>query len=493
MVILGTAIKSIGHIILVPLFIAAWGKALYGEWLTLFSLVSYLSLSEMGMGTYVSNRMIQAYSGGKVREYAKIFKSAFMLYLLLASIGLIILLAIAFFLPFTEWLDISITDQRTAFLSFLLLGGYVIVTVLSSPIGELYTTVGEFVRSKIVANVREVALIGFVALTLLQGGNFVNVASVYLVILILFFGFIFWDARRRHKEIDLSKEKADLKLAKTFLIPGLLYMLIPLADIITVQGPVLIISSTIGSAAVATFIVHRTVANLISRATASLHPAVLPEITAAEKRKDYSKVQLMYSFFLKTSLFLSLSATAFLMFVGGDVLRIWVGQDIKFEPLLWLTLLILVPITNLWRFSSTFQIATNKYGGYAKLRLVFSVLGIIFGFILFQWLNNIAGIILGILLMEFILGIWIVPHQTLRIIKEDRLTFLKTLFLAAPMFIAQLGAAFLIDNIDMNIWLKFISIGLAITVVGGLYTLLLWFNTQEKRRVANFISLLRKS
>ena len=485
---IGYGIKTLGHIILVPLFLAAWGKAMYGEWLTLFSLISYLSLSELGMGTYISNRMIQVFSEGNLKEYGRIFKSALALYFSLAAFGVIVVFGFAMFFPFVELFNITSVDEQTIRTTFLMLGGYILFGMLSSPIGELYTSTGEFVRSKTVSNIRELLLIGFVALTLWQGGEFTAIATWYLVLPIITYGFIYWDAVRRKKDVHASikKARADWALAKTFLIPGLIYLLIPLADLITIQGAVILISTTLGPIAVAVFGVHRTLSNLISKVTTAIPPAILPEITAYEQRKNYKKVRLIFNIFLKISLFLSMSATAFLMFTGKNILHAWVNSEVQFSAALWYTLLATVPMTNLWRYSSAFQVATNQYASYANIRLASSIVSIFLAALLIGE-YGLWGVVFGIFVGEFIIGIWLIPRKTITIVQEKTSRFFKTLAYSLPMFAAQLVAAYMIHAALSNVWLKLFSIAAAVGLIGLPYLFFIWFDVDEKNVTKLFV------
>lgn len=487
---LGQGINVLGHILLVPIFLWAWGSALYGEWLTLFSLAAYLSISDLGVGTYIQNKLTQAYSRSSLKEYAKILKSALFLYLLLAVFGLGLVLLVAFGLPFINWFDLNIADEQTARLTVLILGGYILLGLLFGPINGLYDSMGEFVRGKIIINIRELLLIGFVILTLIFGGGFLSVAFWYLALLAVFLCFAFWDATRRHKEIDLGGSKVDWTLAKSFIVPGLVYTLIVLAETITFQGSILVISSVIGSVAVATFGVHRTLTNLISRITTVVQLPLKPEITACEERKDYPKLQLIHNVFLKISLFLSLTAAAILMFTGGEIINIWTGGKITFHPVLWFILLATVPITSLWRFSSIFQISTNKYNYYAKVRLFSAIASIAIAVALVQPLG-LVGVVLGLFVGEFIIGIWFVPKETLRIIKEDRFKFFKTLFGALLMFIVQFALAFVVSLIIFNVWLQLVVTGVLVTTAGLFYTYYIWADEKEKDVLNQFIRTIK--
>ena len=116
---LGQVIRSIEHIILVPLFLAAWGEAIYGEWLTLFSMIAYFSISDLGMNRFVTNKMTKCFAKGDTDEYLRVFKSAFGIYSILALILFILLSLFTVFAPIFDWLDLQLALPRTG--TFLLM------------------------------------------------------------------------------------------------------------------------------------------------------------------------------------------------------------------------------------------------------------------------------------------------------------------------------------------------------------------------------------
>ena len=65
---LGQIIRALEQIIFVPLFLWAWSKALYGEWIILFSIIGYFSIADLGTGNYITNKMTQLYSKGKLKN-----------------------------------------------------------------------------------------------------------------------------------------------------------------------------------------------------------------------------------------------------------------------------------------------------------------------------------------------------------------------------------------------------------------------------------------
>ena len=80
---MGQAINIASKIVLVPLFLLAWGADIYGEWLLLSSMVAYLSLTEMGSHLYIVNRMTQAYAHRDNDQFRKILHTGLALFLII--------------------------------------------------------------------------------------------------------------------------------------------------------------------------------------------------------------------------------------------------------------------------------------------------------------------------------------------------------------------------------------------------------------------------
>ncbi len=488
--VIGYGIKSLEKIIFIPLFLWAWSKALYGEWMTLFSIVGYLSVSDLGMGNYVKNKMTQAYSKSNLEEYIKTFKSALGVYSLI-SLGLLLLLALfAFSAPFLKWFNIELASEMSVRFSVFILGAYIVLGTISSLVSSFYNTTGEFPRAKLISNIRQILLIGFIAVVLVSGGQFIAVSLVYLALLFLYTLFVFFDTTKRHPEIDLKKSEIDWKMGLSFIAPGLIYMLIPLSNMIYLQGGVLIISSILGSVAVATFTVHRTLANLIHSFSSFINPAIQPELTAGEARGEYSKIQLIHQFFIKVIIFISTALATFLLFNGGNIINIWTGGEIAFNPTLWALFLALIPVLAVWNFSSTFQVAVNKYGKFAISRIITTVLGLILAIFLGKSMG-LTGVLLGFLISEVLIDFWYIPYNTLNIIKDSKKNFIISVLGGLPMIGLQLISGWFVSTVFTNPWLKILFTGATVGIIGASYTYFIWFNKKEKKTADDFIKKVK--
>ncbi len=483
---IGSGIKVVEHILFVPLFLWAWGEALYGEWLILFSLIAYLSLSNIGMGNFVTNKMTQFYSRGNMKDYIKTFRSAFSLYTIITVVMFLLLLVFAFSAPFLDWFNIEVANEISVRTSVLILGTYILLGTLSGLIVNLYITVGDYVRFKMLANIKEILLICFIALTLFFKGGFASVASLYLIFLLAFMFFVIFDIRRHYPGIILKNTKTDWKLAFSFITPGFIFLMIPFAEVITLQGSILLIGSSLGAMAVVTFSVHRTLANLIRKLTGIMYTAIRPELAADEARGNYGKIQLIHDLLIKIIFLLSISAAVFLFFMGGDIIRAWTGGEIEFQPLLWMIFLVSIPVAAIWNFSSIFQVAMNKYTELAVIRVISAFIGLILAFIFIKpW--GIVGVLLGFVLMEILLNSWFITYRTLKLIKGSFKKFLFTLAKGLLILIVQFPVALLIARYITNKWLLLVVLGTGVFAAGSCFTYWIWMNDNEKKITSDFM------
>lgn len=486
---LGQVLRSLEHLILVPLFLLSWGDRVYGEWVTLFSIITYLSLSDLGMSQYVKNEMTKEFARGNLEKYTKIFKSALGIYLLVTGALFTVFLLLVFNVPFVKWFNLEESSGTSVKTSFLVLGLYVLLGSVGGLINGLYSSTGDYVREKTIGNIRQALLITLIAVSLWFGGGFISVSFWYLFLLLGSIVFVWHDFKKRHPEIDFHKGKVEWVLSKEFLLSGGFYLLIPFSQAIRIQGSAILISSVLGSAAVAVFSVHRTIANLINRVISIVKQPLFPEVAMDEGRGNYAKLQTMHSMFLKICLTLSLPAVIFLYFTGRGILNIWVGEKISFDPTLWSVLLVGIVLYTVWQISSLFQIAVNKYKKYSVVVAACSLIGLGLSYILAKKLG-IVGVVVGFMIPEILINLWWVPKRTADILQEDYRKVCSIFGVGALLAILLFPLGWFLDNLLSGIWTKFLIFSSALLITSLTFTYFLWFNEQE-RKIVNKLLLLK--
>ena len=138
---LGQLINIVSRIVLVPLFLLAWGADIYGEWLLLSSMVAYLSLTEMGAQLYIVNRMTQAYAHRDNDQFCKILHTGLALFLIIPiAVFIIFVTVIVFFNP-ASFLHITQTGHGTVILVLAILAFQIVVSLPQSILLRVYFAV----------------------------------------------------------------------------------------------------------------------------------------------------------------------------------------------------------------------------------------------------------------------------------------------------------------------------------------------------------------
>lgn len=480
--VVAEVIRLLEHLLLIPLFLYAWGEALYGEWLIIFSVVAYLSFSDAGMSNFVINRMLQRHATGDIKGYRTTFWSAWYFYRNIVLCLLPVFIIFAAVAPFTRWFNITHAEGIGIRIAALLLGVQVLADHLPGLFSGVYISHGEYYRWKVLVSLWQLTAIGTVGVVLFLKGGLVAVASAYLVSFLIFTVCVYLDVRKRYPQIDLQRRSQyrDKNVAQGFLVSGITFLLIPLANMIKMQGSLLLVGSSLGVVAVAVFGVHRTLTNFIPRFLSIIMPALQHEVTAAYQRQDIHKVQESFRLFMKIVLAISVSAVVFLFFAGADILAMWTAGKIQFNSILFILLLVSVFVYTVGYASSRFQLAINKYQSYAVTRVISTGIGWSIAAGLAHRFG-LVGIVSGFIISELIVDFIVIPYTTLRLIKEPAHRYLGMLGVGAVLFVLQVFWAHKVSFLTSNHLTHMVLSAVVTAIIGSTFTFVLWFNKRERQ------------
>jgi O-antigen/teichoic acid export membrane protein len=394
-------------------------------------------------------------------------------------------------MPFSSWLNISLTPESEVKLAVLILGVYILCGIPIGLVTSVYQSLAEFPRMAMLLNLQQIMLIILLAFVLFFKCNFVTVSLVQYIPLLGLLLFTIFDIKHRHPEVSFSFSDSDWKLSLSFIGPGFLFLMISLSYIVRIQGIILVISILIGASGVAIFSVHRTLAFLIWRFTGPIRASLWPEITVIDAAGNYGKMRLIHNLLMKTTLFISITFSVFLFFSGRDIIRVWTRDKIEFQPVLWMLLLGYLPINCIWETSGLFQISTNKHVNLSIYRIISVILGMILCVILTKaW--GITGALFGFIIAEVVIC-WIISIETLKIVKIKKLDFLfntigKGLFIGIP----QIAFAYLISSYIPNIYIQWPTMVAGIFTFGLITAYLLWMTNDEKALAFELIKRFRR-
>src|ERR1700759_1790594 len=99
--------QTIIQFVQVPVFLHFWSVPLYGEWLILNSIPTYLSFSNAGFGNVAGNDMTMLMAGGDREGSLRVFQSCWWLIVCICSALTLLLSGALYFLPAARILKID--------------------------------------------------------------------------------------------------------------------------------------------------------------------------------------------------------------------------------------------------------------------------------------------------------------------------------------------------------------------------------------------------
>lgn len=252
-------IKSLSILVnfaLVPLLLSLLGKEKYGIWLTLYAIVGWLVMFDLGLGNGLKLKLTQAFSNKRYHEAKELISTA---YILIGSISLI--LSFLFFvstyvlnynylfqLSDNNNYDISITISILAFSFFIILTLKLISDIFSSLqlsfIDDLIKLISQFI------------FLGFIFYYTKYNFNFsLSNASIFATfpLIIIYFTLSFYFFFIKVPALKISINSYSKILANNITTPGISFFLIQICSIILYSTDNLLIAKLISPSAVTNY------------------------------------------------------------------------------------------------------------------------------------------------------------------------------------------------------------------------------------------------
>jgi len=407
---LGQLINISSRIVLVPLFLLAWGADIYGEWLLLSSMVAYLSLTEMGAQLYIVNRMTQAYAHRDNDQFCKILHTGLALFLIIPIAVFVIFVAVIVFFNPASLLHITQTGHGTVVLVLAILAFQIVIALPQSVLLRVYFAVEMLPRGVMLINLMQLMSLIFLAGGLWRRWGMVPIAILQLIPYGLTAGIALFDLNRKFPQFKiLSLRDADFSFGLSFIKPSLHFFLIQLGQAFSLQGTVLVVGMVMGPIQVVLFSTMRTIVNLIRSCLDQLSHAAWPEMTRLDAQEDIDKFLLLFRAILRSTLMVSILFITIFHFYGGYIYHFWLRKTMPFEQPVMDLFLIYMGQFIFWLTCSHPLQATNRHHTLAKILFISSILTIGLAYLGGRHLG-LPGIVLGMIIGDLILPFWFVPY-----------------------------------------------------------------------------------
>lgn len=403
-------LTGITGFISVALTVRYLGTERFGLWLTLFSILAWFNLSDLGVGNALTNKLAEAKGRNQWEEAQNLVASAFWL---LSFIGIFIILIGflgGFTLPWSVLLHIksqqAIRELPVAIaLSFGIFG-------LSFPLGIIRNIYSGFQEGyytnwwNIVANLLSISALFIV--TRFKGGLPLLVIAIFgiqLIVQLANFVFLFGFHRRQIIPYPHFIKKSHMG---SLLHLGIMFVILQLGGIIISQSDNIIIIRILGPTEVAMFGTAWKLFGYVRIIQALLINPLWPAYGEAYTRTDFFWIRKTLKISLIVGSILTVFLSGGLTIWGRTIIKLWAG------PSLVPTLKLIIPMALMqvmWAWTEPFVVFLN---GISRLRgQLFYGLGTallaLFLKILFVSHFGIEGAVVATFISYLLLEAWLLP------------------------------------------------------------------------------------
>ena len=413
----GQAVIIVIQLTGVPVLLHYWGTQLYGEWLILFAIPAYLSMTDLGFSLSAANDMTARMARGDAAGTLAVFQSLSALVYGVAVSGLVISTLLIATLPIQDWVhfaELSISDIR--WILWLLVAE--VLTKLGDGVnhagfranGEYPLHVGINYTTLLVQQsiVWVVAALGYGPLAAAVGFAAVRMLVTPLVAALLF---------HRHRYLKPGFSHSRFAELRALVRPALANVAMPLAQALNIQGMVLVVGVVLGPVAVVTFSVLRTLTRLALRVVLSVSHAIEPELARAWGAKDTGLFRRLFVDGLRGSFWLAFLVTMALHFLGRWIVLLWTHGSVQMNTLLFDWLLLSAVASVFWYTGLNLLKSVNRHLRAAAWYVIASLLSVIAAALLLRTTGNLANVGLALLLMDALMAVYLFRQSSVLVHK----------------------------------------------------------------------------
>jgi O-antigen/teichoic acid export membrane protein len=416
---------SIIQLVQVPVFLHFWSVPLYGEWMIVTAIPTYLSLSNMGFGNVAGNEMTMMTARGDRESALGVFQSCWWLISIVCSGVMVVLATALYFFPVAERLrlhEIGASDSKWV---IFYLGCSVLLNQLEALLQSAYRCVGRYPYGSFIKSIFSLAAFAVMLIPVCLGSG-ARVTALVLASANAFFTFVLCIMVRRDIPwIRYGWSHARVSEIRRMAGPAFAFMAFPLGNALNLQGTLMAVGYALGPTAVVVFGTARTVSRVALQMMSMVNNTFWPELSAAFGTNDISLLRSLHRRSCQMALIISFGIVFIMMTFGPWFLTHWTGGHVPpSRPLLTLLLLVVV-IYTLWSTSSTLVAAINQHQKLAAYYLVGTSVTVVLTYVMAKHygLYAAAG---SLLVSELIMNSYVLP-ESLRITEDTFPAFLASL------------------------------------------------------------------
>ena len=419
---LGPLVTIVVQVIGVPVFLHSWGAKLYGEWLILSVIPTYLAFSDIGFGDVAANDMTMRAAVGDREGAIETFQTTWVLVSLSSILFALCFSAGAWTLPIARWLNLTFTADEARNVLILLIT-YGLLTQQADLITSGFRCEGNYALGMLIKNTVRLLESALVILVVAFHARPMQAAATLVVLRAVGTSVMAWLMVRKSPWLSFGVRQSTLTCARRLAVPAVAYLAFPVGNALSIQGMVLVIGIVLGPIAVATFSTMRTLTRFGFQIMEAVKNSLWPELSTAYGTKNWPLARKLHRI---ASLWSSMGVAVFLLFAGDHIITIWTHGRIVPDEATFRWLLLVTVANSFWYTSSVVTIASNTHERVAAVYLGGSATALVIARLLIPYFG-ISGAAMALLAIDIIVG-WYVLSQSLAALSEHMGDFLASMF-----------------------------------------------------------------
>lgn len=404
-VLTGKGVHLLYQLALVPVFLSQWGAEYYGAWLVISTIPTVLAMSNMGLGTAASTRIILAMGKGSDREANAILFSAL---LMISAIGAIVVGALALVPVAWFHLGAEFPIADVSLIVVLLMAGLALGMLKEPFSGFLIFHKRAHVSYYFNAANELVSLLVAVTL-LLNGATALGLASAGLVTRVVMF--FCYGAIARPSIPLAAGGYVSFALIRSLFGKGAGFQLSALWQAIFFQGSIWLANALLGPVAAATWGTLRTLSRTGNQLIALINQSVMPELQTAVAKGELPAARKLHAFGLFVTGGIGVCAGIGLILVGPYAYTIWTKSELTVPWLVWPLLSLGILLNSFWWASEIVHRAFNQPWQINSTGVFAAVLAVGAMAALAASSSNIAAFPAGAIVFEAIMAIFVLKRS----------------------------------------------------------------------------------
>ena len=405
--IYGQAVTILIQLVGVPVFLHAWGAQLYGEWLILFAIPAYLSMTDLGFSQSAANDMTNLVARGEREKSLQVFQSLIVLVLIASACMAVIVSLFIFLLPLDNWLHpVKMTSVQLRWTLWLL----AITVLVQLPDGIAHAGFranGEYALHFSLYSSTRLMQFASLCLTALAGGGPVQAAAAFCGIRALATFLFTFLLLRRHPWLDYGIRQASFAEFRRLFRPAMANLAIPLSFGLNIQGMVIAVGAVLGPLAVVNFSTLRTLTRFPLQLAFSVSNAAEPELAAAFGQGEKKLSASLFVNTLSTGLWLSLLSGGFLALFGDSILAVWTQGKVPMHTVLFYFLIASSIASVLWYAGLICLKAANLHARAALIFAISSAASVAIAVAFMSWTGRLGGAGVALLVTDSLISVYI--------------------------------------------------------------------------------------